>query len=157
MAKFISSYKGNARCPPVCNSQRAHCTPSYRCWKSLPMAVLKLIHTATPDTTQTGLFCRVWLAVRIGQLVELNGRSQYSCVIASRWLSVVRFDMNCSWKEEGSRLAVICRVGTLGGPCLSPRARVCGMRSPCGLMAGCVLYHSRLTGANARANNVARR
>jgi len=21
---------------------------------------LKLIHTATPDTTQTGLFCRVW-------------------------------------------------------------------------------------------------
>ena len=24
------------------------------------MCDLKLIHTATPDTTQTGLFCRVW-------------------------------------------------------------------------------------------------
>ena len=24
---------------------------------------LKPIHTATPDTTQTGLFCRVWRAV----------------------------------------------------------------------------------------------
>jgi len=51
---------------------------------SLNTLITSALHSATPDTTQTGLFCRVWRAVWIEHYTT---RSLVTCVSVTTWLA----------------------------------------------------------------------